>query len=159
MTFSTATDLSASYLTGGVLPMRLLAWLVDMALIAVLVWLLWWALVVFGFLTFGLGLRAMVILPAVPFLYYLLSLLGRRSATPGQQVFGLTVRDNDDLGPPTPLQALVNVALFHLTLATSGLLFLVALFTLRHRTLHDIVSGLVVVRVDALEALTGPRGI
>jgi uncharacterized RDD family membrane protein YckC len=35
---------------------------------------------------------------------------------------------------------------FYLTLATSGLLLLVSLFTRRKRTLHDLVSGLVVVR-------------
>jgi uncharacterized RDD family membrane protein YckC len=50
---------------------------------------------------------------------------------------------------------LVSVLLFYLTLATSGLLLLVALFTLRHRTLHDILSGLVVVRVRALTAGAG----
>jgi uncharacterized RDD family membrane protein YckC len=40
-------------------------------------------------------------------------------------------------------------------MATSGLLLLVALFTIRHRTLHDLVSGLVVVRVRALTAEGG----
>ena len=43
----------------------------------------------------------------------------------------------------------------YLTLATSGLLLVVALFTIRHRTLHDLVSGLVVVRVQALTASGG----
>jgi uncharacterized RDD family membrane protein YckC len=100
----------------------------------------------------------MAILPAVPFCYHFLSLLGATSATPGQQMLGLTVRRNDDLGPPTVLQALVSVVAFYLTLATSGLLLIVALFTIRHRTLHDLVSGLVVVRVRAMEALTTPPG-
>jgi uncharacterized RDD family membrane protein YckC len=31
-------------------------------------------------------------------------------------------------------------------MATSGLLLLIALFTVRHRTLHDLASDLVVVR-------------
>jgi uncharacterized RDD family membrane protein YckC len=39
---------------------------------------------------------------------------------------------------------------FYLTLATTGLLLLIALFTVRHRTLHDLASGLVVVRTRAL---------
>ena len=47
---------------------------------------------------------------------------------------------------------------FYLTLATSGLLLLVALFTVRHRTLHDLVSGLVVVRADGMQPLTPPVG-
>jgi uncharacterized RDD family membrane protein YckC len=77
------------------------------------------------------------------------------SATPGQRMMDLTVRRNDDLGPPSGLQAFVSVLLFYVTMATSGLLLLVALFTIRHRTLHDLVSGLVVVRVRALTAEGG----
>jgi len=67
---------------------------------------------------------------------------------------GLTVRRDFDLGPPTGLQALISVLVFYVTLATSGLLLLVALFTVRHRTLHDLLSGLVVVRARALTAAT-----
>jgi uncharacterized RDD family membrane protein YckC len=146
------------FLVDGTLIRRVLGWLVDVVLIMLLVWMLWWILILFGLLTLGLGFGALSILPLVPFCYHLLSLLGARSATPGQQMFGLTVRRNDDLGPPTGLQALVSVGVFYLTLATSGLLLLVALFTIRHRTLHDLVSGLVVVRVRAMEALTAPGG-
>ena len=145
-------------LTGGVMSRRCVAWLFDIFLIGVLVWVLWWILVLFGVLTLGLGFGAMSILPFVPFCYHFLSLLGASSATPGQQMMGLTVRRDDDLGPPTALQALASVLLFYLTLATSGLLLLVALFTSRHRTLHDLVSGLVVVRVGAMRTLTETGG-
>ena len=57
-------------------------------------------------------------------------------------------------------QALIFTVVFYLTLATSGLLLLVALFTVRHRTLHDLLSGLVVVRSRALlnTPLTPPTG-
>jgi uncharacterized RDD family membrane protein YckC len=64
---------------------------------------------------------------------------------------GLTVRRDEDLGPPTGLQALIFTVVFYLTLATSGLLLLIALFTVRHRTLHDLASDLVVVRRYAFE--------
>jgi uncharacterized RDD family membrane protein YckC len=114
----------------------------------------WWLLFWFGALTFGLGFGAMAILPFIPFAYNVLSLLGASTATPGQQICGLTVRRDHDLGPPTGIQALVSTVLYYLTLATSGLLLIVALFTVRHRTLHDLLSGLVVVRVRAMEALT-----
>jgi uncharacterized RDD family membrane protein YckC len=147
--------MSRDFLTEGVLSRRCVAWVFDVFLIAVLVWVLWWILVMFGLLTFGLGFGAMSILPFVPFCYHVLSLLGASSATPGQQMMGLTVRRDYDLGPPNGLQALVSVLLFYLTLATSGLLLVVALFTTGHRTLHDIVSGLVVVRVRALTAAGG----
>lgn len=145
-------------LTGGVMSRRCVAWVFDIFLIAVLVWVLWWILVMFGMLTFGLGFGAMSILPFVPFCYNLLSLLGSSSATPGQQMMGLTVRRDFDLGPPTGLQALASVLVYYFTLATSGLLLLVALFTRRRRTLHDLVSGLVVVRVRAMRTLTEMGG-
>jgi uncharacterized RDD family membrane protein YckC len=60
------------------------------------------------------------------------------------------VRRNDDLGPPSFAQAFVYTLVFYLTLATTGLLLLVALATVRHRTLHDLASGLVVARARAL---------
>ena len=145
-----------SYLTDGVITRRCVAWVIDLVLIALLVFVLWLALATIGVLTLGLGFSLMAALPIVPFLYHLLSLLRPRSATPGQSMMGLTVRRDDDLGPPTPLQAVVSVIIYYLTLAATGLLLLIALFTTRKRTLHDLVSGLVVVRVRAMEALTQP---
>jgi len=135
----------------GVLTRRCVAWLIDLLLISVIVAFLWTLLFVFGLLTLGLGFAAMAMLPAVPFLYHLLSLLRASSATPGQAVMGLTVRRDEDLGPPTGLQALIFTVVFYFTMATSGLLLLIALFTVRHRTLHDLASDLVVVRRDAFD--------
>jgi uncharacterized RDD family membrane protein YckC len=130
----------------GVMTRRCLAWLIDMLLISMILILVFFVLFLFGLLTLGLGFGAMAVLPAVPFLYHFLSLLHSSSATPGQVVMGLTVRRDEDLGPPTGLQALIFTVVFYLTMATSGLLLLVALFTVRHRTLHDLASDLVVVR-------------
>jgi uncharacterized RDD family membrane protein YckC len=159
MSYFSAQQVNPSFLTGGVMSRRCFAWLVDLVLIAILTWALWWMLLLFGLVTLGLGWGAMAILPLVPFLYNFVSLIGAGSATPGQRMMGLVVRRNADLGSPDALQVLIFVVLYSLTLATSGLLLLVALFTDRHRTLHDIFSGLVVVRVDAMQALTGARGI
>jgi len=135
----------------GVMSRRCFAWLLDMVLIGLLVGVLWVLLLLFGLLTLGLGFGALAILPAIPFLYQFLSLLRPSSATPGQAMMGLTVRRDEDLGPPTGLQALIFTVVFYLTLATSGLLLLIALFTVRHRTLHDLASDLVVVRRYAIE--------
>lgn len=148
--------LDEDFFTRGVLLRRCVAWVVDVVLIGILLWVLWWVLLLFVLATFGLGHAVLAILPFVPFAYHMLSLLGRRSATPGQQMLGITVRRDEDLGPPTGLQALIFTLGFYLTLATSGLLLVVALFTQRRRTLHDLVSGLVVVRIDAMETLTAP---
>jgi uncharacterized RDD family membrane protein YckC len=144
-----------NYLTAGVMSRRCVAWVIDVVLIVLLISVLWWMLFMFGLLTFGLGWGVMSVLPFVPFCYHFFCLLGVASATPGQRMVGLTVRRNDDFGPPNGLQAFLSVLCFYLTLATSGLLLVVALFTTRHRTLHDVVSGLVVVRVEALTATSG----
>jgi uncharacterized RDD family membrane protein YckC len=136
----------------GVMARRCLAWLFDLVLIGLILAALWTLLLLFGLLTLGLGFGAMAVLPAVPFLYHFLSLLRSSSATPGQAVLGLTVRRDEDLGPPTGLQALIFTVVFYLTMATSGLLLLIALFTVRHRTLHDLASDLVVVRRRTFES-------
>ena len=141
------------YFIHGVMSRRCVAWCVDLVVLGLLLWLLWWTMVVLGFLTLGLGFGLFAALPFVPFLYQVLSLISERSATPGQRLLGLTVRRDDDLGPPTFFQAVVGTLVFYVTLATSGLLLIVALFTVRHRTLHDLASGLVVVRVRAMEEL------
>lgn len=145
---------SDGLLTDGVLSRRCLAWLVDCAAIAVLILGLCVLVWMLGVATLGAGLMLLGFLPCVPFAYHLVSLLGRTSATPGQSMLGLIVRRDADLGPPTVLGALISVTVYHLTLLTGGLLFLVALFTPRRRTPHDLLSDLVVVRADALEALT-----
>jgi uncharacterized RDD family membrane protein YckC len=141
-------------LTRGVLTRRCLGWFVDLALIAGIATVLWMVLFGFGVMTLGLGMPLLGLLPLVPFCYHFLFLAGM-GATPGQALFGLRVARNDDLGPPSPLQAVVSTLIYYLTLATSGLLLLVALVTARHRTLHDMISGLVVVRARALTAPVG----
>lgn len=136
-------------LLAGVLSRRCLGWLTDLLLVAVAVGTLWSSLLLLGLLTFGLGWWLLGLVPLVPFAYHCLFLTGSMSATPGQALFGLVVRRDDDLGPPSLAQAMISTLVFYLTLATSGLLLLVALFTERKRTLHDLISGLVVVRTRA----------
>jgi uncharacterized RDD family membrane protein YckC len=145
-------------LSYGVMWRRVFGFFLDVILIGLLEVGLWLVLMMLGVLTLGLGFPLLGILPFVPFCYHLFSLAGPMSATPGQAMLGLVVRRNDDLGRPTMLQAVLSTLGFYITLATSGLLLLVALFTIRHRTLHDLVSGLVVVRTRAMETLTPPAG-
>lgn len=138
-------------LTRGVLTRRCLGWCIDVFLIACLAAVLWVPLFTFGILTLGLGMPLIGLLSLVPFCYHFLFLAGT-GATPGQALFGLRVARNDDLGRPSGLQAVISTLVYYVTLATSGLLLLVALVTPRHRTLHDLISGLVVVRARALTA-------
>jgi len=136
-------------LLAGVRWRRCLAWLVDLLLVAGLVATLFGSLLFLGLITFGLGWWFLGLLPLVPFGYHCLFLSSTLSATPGQALCGLMVRRDDDLGPPTLAQAVISTLVFYVTLATTGLLLLVALFTPHKRTLHDLASGLVVVRRGA----------
>jgi uncharacterized RDD family membrane protein YckC len=110
---------------------------------------------VFGVLTLGLGFGLFHLLPFLAPAYNWLSLVSPLAATPGQALFGLTVRGEDDLGPPGPLPALLWTLGFYVSLALSGLPLLLALFNARRRTGHDMLSGLVVVRSRALTGWLG----
>lgn len=145
----TATPAEAALLRD-VLGRRVLAFLVDALLLAVICGAIWVLLFGFGLLTLGLGFPLLGLLPAVPLLYNWLMLLTPVAATPGQALLGLTVRCDDDLARPSPLEALLWAGGFYLTMALGVVWLLAALFTVRRRTLHDMLSGLVVVRSQAL---------
>ena len=151
-----ATPIDDYWLTEGVLARRVFAWLIDVLLIGLILAALWLVLLLFGAADAGPRVPA-ARRPAVRAV--LLSSAVRRRLPPrprrASRRWGWSVRRNDDLGRPTPVQAFIYTLLFYLTLATTGLLLLFALFTIRQRTLHDLASGLVVVRA---RALTGGLG-
>ncbi len=142
------------WLTEGVMTRRVLAWLIDLVLAAVLVVVLKIAFIALGVLTLGLGFPLLALLPLVPFAY-VAGFVAARGATPGQQAMGLVVRRDDDLMPPGGLQALVWAVGLFVTMAAGVVWVLVALITVRHRTLHDLASGVVVTRARSLEPRTG----
>ncbi len=137
-------------LTRGTILRRIVAFVLDGIVLLIAIKLLAALLFVFGIVTLGLGMPLLGLLPVVPVLYNWLSLLTGLSATPGQAMMGLVVRRFDDLGPPGGLAALVWVIGFYVSVALSGLPFLLALFTTGRRTAHDLASGLIVVRARAL---------
>ena len=151
----TQYSLPGDALTEGVMARRVLAWCVDAVLIAILAWIAWTLMFVAGVLTLGLGFALFALLPAIPFVYHVGFVAGRHAATPGQRMFDLGVRREQDLGPPSLLQAVVFTAGLFLTLASAFLLLLIAPFTPGNRTLHDMVAGVVVVRIRALTARSG----
>ena len=139
-------------LTRGVLSRRLFAWLVDLVLLVVVYAMLGAGALVLGFITLGLGWSLLGALPIVPAAYTFLTVISPMQATPGQALFGLVVVSNDDLGPPTPAQVLIWVIVYLVTLPAMWVLALIGLLTTRRRLLHDLASGLVVVRASALPA-------
>jgi uncharacterized RDD family membrane protein YckC len=139
----------------GVIGRRIAAFLLDGVLVGCICGTLWLACAGFSVVTLGLGAPLFRLMPAVPLLYNWVAVASPLSATPGQAMMGLVVRRDDDLGPPGALAALVWTIGFFVTMALGAVLFVVALLTVHKRALHDMVSGLVIVRAQALTALPG----
>ena len=131
------------WLTDGVMGRRVAAFLIDGLLAGILL-----ALAHVALFTFGL-------LPLVPIAYLALSVASERSATPGQIALGLVVRANDTLDRPSVMQAIIWAVGLTVTVALGTIWVLVALITVRHRTLHDLAAGVVVTRTRALTPRTG----
>jgi len=60
------------------------------------------------------------------------------------------VVSDDDLGRPTPAQALVYAVGYAVTMWAGAIWLLAAFFTRRARCLHDIVAGVAVLRANAV---------
>lgn len=138
----------------GVTGRRAAAFIIDMVIVGAVYAVLFVPLMIFNFVTFGLfaGLTGVLVVLG-PYLYSVLGLVSAGGGTPGMRVMGLEVRTLD--GQPVAwLQAIVHVGLFWVSLsATAGLVLLVAMFNARGRTLHDFVSGLIVVDQRAVETM------
>ncbi|MDD2876143.1 MAG: RDD family protein [Acidiphilium sp.] len=150
-----------AWLTRDVWPRRIVAFVVDIVVIALVALAVAWVVLILGFLTFGLGFLLMHLIPLVPPVYYVAWLCTRSAATPGQRLLGLTLRQDDTLGQPDPVrpslaQAIAWTVLLYLSFALSLLPFLLVLVTRRHRALHDLLSGLTVVHVTALNRGPAP---
>ncbi len=133
-------------LTRGVLARRFCAFLVDLFLMGFIAWVMAVTIFLLGLLTFGMGWLLYHTMPVMPFLYYTL-LVGGTARTPGQWLFGLQVRQNADLGPPTVPQAFVWSLLLWISFLLACVPFAMALVGPRHRAAHDLLAGLVVVRI------------
>jgi len=134
----------------GVLTRRVLAFVVDYLLIAVLLVPAWVILFFFSILTLGLGFMLYpVSFFIVAGLYFALTLSSGRQATPGMQVMDLTM-ERDDGRPIDFSIAVVHVVAFWVinSLLTPFLL-LAGLFTSRKRLIHDMLLGTCVMRASA----------
>jgi uncharacterized RDD family membrane protein YckC len=137
-------------LTEGVVGRRVLAAIVDALIMAVILTLLRTLLWLLGYLTLGLGWFLAGGLWVVPLAYVALFVASPGQATPGQAILGLRVVRDDDLGRPEPAQACLYAILYAVTMWAGVFWLLAALFTRRARCLHDIFSGLLVARADAV---------
>lgn len=134
-------------LLAGVRTRRIAAFCLDYVLIlllsvpfAVLVFL-------FGIVTLGLGFALYgVLLPAVALLYVAFTLGGAAQATPGMRAMGIRAA-RDDGRPVDPLLAVVHTALFWAgNVLVTPLILLASLFLERKRLVHDVLTGIVILR-------------
>lgn len=131
----------------GVLWRRVTAYLVDLIVIGVIIGLL--VVVVLlpaTVISFGLLTGPMIaLLGLIPLAYHTLLVGGRHAATLGQRLLDLRVMDASG-APPDYAQAAVQCVLFYVTLALTGFLLLFVFLNPQRRTLHDWLSGTIVVR-------------
>ncbi len=144
----------------GVLWRRVTAYLVDAVIIAVLYGLAFVLLSPLWLISLGaLSAPLLAALSLVPLAYHTLLIGGTRSATFGQRLFGLEVRSIDG-GSPSYFQALVQTALFYVTVGlTTCLILLVACFNRRRRTLHDMLAGTLTLRRAAGPEILPPGSV
>lgn len=124
----------------GVLLRRILAFAIDYIAMAIVIAVLGAVIGVLGVLTLGLAwLLYPVLVPLVVVPYFAFTLGGRAQATPGMKAMDLQLI-KDDGGKVDWLIATVHLVLFWVFNAVlTPLVLLLALFTRRKRTLHDIL--------------------
>ncbi len=131
----------------GVRTRRIFAFLIDAALILLLMVVAYVVIAVVGVFTFGLlWLLFPAVWPVVAILYSVFTLGGPYSATPGMRFVGIEIRTvgggRMDYG-----LALLHAVLFWASVAIlTPFVLLVALFTDRKQLLHDLIIGTVAVR-------------
>ena len=128
---------------GGVRRRRITAVARDLVLVSIAAFSLWLALLV---LTFGLSLVLLPpLFPFVAFFYNGLTVSGPSMATPGMRACGLELR-MDATGARVPfINAALHAVLFYFSWMVPPILLL-SLFTQDKRCLHDMLSGVIVVR-------------
>jgi uncharacterized RDD family membrane protein YckC len=125
----------------GVVLRRILAYLIDVAILLGMTGFMWLLVV----LTLGLlAVGAAILTPLIPLAYHTLLIGGRDSATIGMRMMGIHVRSVEG-GAPDYLQAGLLTLLFYASMALTGLLLIVAFFNERGRCLHDYLSGTITV--------------
>lgn len=133
----------------GVRTRRVLAFIVDYLIVAVLTMIAMVAVFFIGILTFGLGwLLYFVLAPLIAMAYVGSTMGGPAQATPGMQFFSIRI-ERDDSAPVDFFLAILHGVIFwvaHITL--TPFMLLIALFSERKRLIQDILLGTAVVRSD-----------
>ena len=128
---------------------RVLAFLVDYAIIAVLIGVAALAVFIFGIVTLGLGwLLYFVLAPLVAMAYVGLTMGGPFQATHGMRMFAIKITREDGQQIDPFLAVLHGVIFWVLHIILTPFLLLVSLFSSRKRLAQDMLLSTVVVRSD-----------
>lgn len=147
----------------GVLPRRVVAFVIDLVIITIPVIALWLFIFVFGLVTLGLGWALYWLMPPATVIwalfYFGLTLGGPRSATIGMRTMDLEMRTWYGAPAYFVLGAVHAVVFWISVSALTPFILLVCFFNERRRLLHDILLGTVVInntaRAAALRAYAG----
>jgi uncharacterized RDD family membrane protein YckC len=141
-------------LFAGVLPRRVVAFVIDMVVIAVPLILAWIFIFVFGLITFGLGWALFWLMSPASvvwaLVYYGLTLGSPASATIGMRAMGLQMRTWYGapayfvLGAVHPIVFWVSVTML------TPLILVVGLVNARRRLLHDMLLGVVMINKPSM---------
>jgi uncharacterized RDD family membrane protein YckC len=138
---------TAPELFEGLLTRRVIAYIIDLVLIGLLSLVFGVAGLIFGLLTFGLGMVALVfVVPAALVVYYGVTLGSQKRATVGMQVMDIVLTPTRGQ-PLDGWMAIFHAALFWLTFWICWpITVLFALFTPRRQMIHDLIMGTLMVR-------------
>lgn len=133
----------------GVRTRRVMAFLIDYMIVALLLIPFAILVAVLGLFTLGLGwMLYSVLVPAVALAYVWSTLGGPKQATKGMQMMGIRLERLDG-GKVDGMLAVVHSVLFWAgNVVLSPLILLSTLFLDGKRTVHDLLLGTVVVRAD-----------
>ena len=138
-----------AYAVDGVMGGRIMAWIVDILIVAMLTFFVYTMISILGFITFGLAWMLIPIAAIGTLLSYAaITIGGARQATYGMRMAGLRV-ERVAGGRPDALSAAVHALLFYVAAGTIALWCLtvtIGLLRRDRRMGHDLLAGLVVVR-------------
>lgn len=145
----------------GVLARRFVAFVIDVAILAIPLIVVWVFIFVFGIVTLGLGWALYGLLSPLSVLwalfYYGYTFGGPASATVGMRAMDIEMRTW--YGAPTyfVLGAVHAVVYWVSVSMLTPLILAVGLFNMRRRLLHDFLVGTVVINNATRAALLRPR--
>jgi uncharacterized RDD family membrane protein YckC len=133
----------------GVRTRRIFAFLIDYAIVLLLMIPFGFLVLLLGLLTLGVGWTLFgVLFPAVALTYVWITLGGPRQATKGMQAMSIRLERLDG-GRVDGMLALVHTVLFWAgNVVLTPLILLATLVLDRKRTVHDLLLGTVVLRSD-----------